>query len=74
MLPLGLLAAAAAAASDWQHTWDDGTTLRVSAVAPGIVRVKTVPRGADEGFSSVDLTLPQLQPPLHGQGLDIGLM
>ena len=64
MLPLSLLAAAAAVtSSDWQRTWDDGTTLRVSAVAPGIVRIKTVPRGADEGFSSVDLTLPQPQPP-----------
>jgi alpha-glucosidase (family GH31 glycosyl hydrolase) len=55
--------AAAATASDWSNTYDDGTTIKVSSIGSGIVRVKTVPRGAQEDFSSVDLTLPQPQPP-----------
>ena len=43
----------------WQHTYADGTTLKVSSVASGIVRIKTVPRGAEEDFTPLDLTLPQ---------------
>ncbi len=54
--------AASSSAVSWAHTYDDGTTIKEASVAEGIVRVKTVPRGAQEEFSSVDLTLPQPHP------------
>ena len=46
----------------WEHTYPDGTTIKVTSVAEGIVRVKTLPRGAHENFTSVDLLLPQPVP------------
>ena len=58
-----LLLLEASGTTAWEHTYPDGTTLKVSSVATGIVRVKTVPRGAREDFTAVDLTLPQPQPP-----------
>ena len=58
-----LLLLAASGTTGWEHTYPDGTTLKVSSVATGIVRVKTVPRGAREDFTAVDLTLRQPQPP-----------
>ena len=44
---------AATANTDWSHTYDDGTTIRISSVAEGILRIKTVPRGAQEQFTTV---------------------
>ena len=52
------------ASSTWSTPpYPSGEVLHVTSVAPGIVRVTTVPRGAPPGpFSPVSLILPQPQP------------
>ena len=58
-LALGWLLQSILGSTTWSHTYSDGTIVLVESIADGIVRVRTIPRGAAKDFTHIKLTKPQ---------------